>query len=156
MLHISRRAILACSFICLVSPLHCEEISPENLLTSIYKAYLGANATGYNWNDNADCLLAFTPETAKLILDDSKANAGEIGELDFDPFIAAQDFQITDLKISVAPRDETHATASVSFLNFKKPTKMTMNLLKLKAGWRIDDIIWSGKDRGTLKGVFTH
>ena len=154
MANLSRRWMIFCAVALFTTPGVAAEQSPKEPLTAIYKAYDGKDAKGYNWNDGPDCKKAFSAATAKLILDDAEASKGEIGALDFDPIIDAQDYQITNLKIDVAETDASHATAAVSFLNFKKPTKLKMAMLKEKDGWRIDDIIWSGKDRGTLKGIF--
>ena len=154
MINLSRRLMIFSAVVLLATPGVAAEQSPKELIAAIYKAYEGKDAKGYNWNDGPDCKKAFSAATAKLILDDAEASKGEIGALDFDPIIDGQDYEITNLKIDVVEADLSHATAAVSFLNFKKPTKLKMQLLKEKDGWRIDDIIWAGKDRGTLKGVF--
>jgi len=48
------------------------------------------------------------------------------------------------------------ASATVKFSNFKMPTTLVYDLVKLKGGWRIADITWQEGDGGneTLRGLF--
>ncbi len=154
MVNLLRRLMIFCAVVMLAPPGVAAEQSPKELIAGIYKAYDGKDAKGYNWNDEPDCKKAFSAATAQLILADAEASKGEIGALDFDPIIDGQDYQIGNLKIDVVETDSSHATAAVSFLNFNKLTNLKMQMLKEQDGWRIDDIIWAGKDRGTLKGIF--
>ena len=44
------------------------------------------------------------------------------------------------------------ASVGPSRANFKMPTIVVYDLVKLKEGWRIAEITWDGKD--TLSGIF--
>lgn len=65
---------------------------------------------------------------------------GELGALDFDPYIDGQDYQIADLKISEPEIEGDKATAVVSFTNFGEPREITYDLVFENGGWLIDDL----------------
>ena len=60
--------------------------------------------------------------------------------LDGDPFVDAQDWEITDLTIKVATSGSDKATGTVTFKNFEDDKTVTLDLTKTAAGWRIADI----------------
>jgi hypothetical protein len=60
--------------------------------------------------------------------------------LDGDPFVDAQDFEIARLRVSTKSTGAAAATATVSFINVKKPRTMTLDLVKVGGAWRIADI----------------
>jgi hypothetical protein len=78
---------------------------------------------------------------------------GAVGKLDGDPFIDAQDWEIHAVDIAVRDVAADKAGATVSFKNVDKPRIVVLDLVKLKAGWRIADIAWDRK--ATLRGVLT-
>ena len=55
--------------------------------------------------------------------------------------------------MAIVVRDDTpeKAVAIVSFFNQGEPRQVELNLVKLTAGWRIDDIHWR---EGTLRGLY--
>jgi Protein of unknown function (DUF3828) len=69
-----------------------------------------------------------------------------------DPFIDAQDWDISALDVAVRDAGDDKANATVSFKNLDKPTTVVLDLVKLRAGWRIADINWGRKP--TLRGLF--
>ena len=69
------------------------------------------------------------------------AKRGEVRLLDFDPFIDAQDWEISDFDIAVDNNAPRKATATVKFPNFK-PVTVRLDLVKVKNDWRIADITW--------------
>ncbi len=60
--------------------------------------------------------------------------------LDYDPFVNAQDFDISDLVIADPLIEGDNATVPVSFLNFGEPTELRYILKRRVDGWKIDDI----------------
>ena len=130
--------------------------SAEAFLRSIYgKAYIGKNAKGVDVDTRAQLDRYFVPDLAKSIDDDAKSAAkrGDIGELDGDPFIGAQDMEIAAFDISVQAADATHATGTVRFENLGDARTVIVTLVRLTTGWRIVDIDWGG-DAGTLRALF--
>lgn len=68
------------------------------------------------------------------------ARRGEVPLLGGDPFVDAQDWEITKLAIAVVPSGTTAATATVTFANQGKATRLLIELEQTPAGWRIADI----------------
>jgi hypothetical protein len=97
----------------------------------------------------------FEPKLATLIIKDRNkaAKRGDISTLDMDPFIDAQDWDISAFDVAVRDTGADKATATVSFENLGKPTTVVLDLVKLREGWRIADINWGRKP--TLRGLFS-
>jgi hypothetical protein len=119
-----------------------ESASPEAFLNAIYRSYLGKDSKGIPLDKPATVRRYFAPPLASAILKDqaTAAKRKEVGTLDGDPFIDAQDWEIANLKVEVKNIDAGHATGTVTFINTGKPATMTLNLVKTTAGWRIADI----------------
>ena len=111
----------------------------HSFVESIYKPYLDRNFNGHPFAQQAGRF--FTPALAEANARDSDAAARkhQVPNLDGDPFIDAQAFDIHDLKIALDGNDKA-ATATVSFTNSGKPQRIVLALLLTPAGWRIDDI----------------
>jgi hypothetical protein len=91
----------------------------------------------------------FAPDMARLIIKDKAA--GEVGTLGSDPFIDAQDWEISAVDVTVRDIAAGKARATVAFTSLGRPTTVVLDLVKLRQGWRISDIAW---DRGqTLRGL---
>jgi Protein of unknown function (DUF3828) len=114
-------------------------------VTDIYNAYRGKEAKGRPLDDERAIRRAFEPSLAALMVKDQKlaAKRGEVGLLDFDPFVDAQDWEISDLDIAVDDTAPGKATATVKFTNFNKPVTVRLELIKIKNDWRIADVIWT-------------
>jgi hypothetical protein len=74
-----------------------------------------------------------------------------VPELDGDPFVDAQDWEITGLGLKVTMNGAARATATVTFRNFGEPRTVTHELVKTASGWRIADI--KMKER-SLRGLY--
>jgi len=92
------------------------------------------------------------------MVEDQKAAAkrGEVGLLDFDHFIDAQDWEISAFDIAVedgAPGKARHRQIQ----EFDKPATVRLNLVKLKNECRIGDITWlrDGKAH-SLRKIYGH
>ena len=85
------------------------------------------------------------------------AKRGEVGLLDFDPFVDAQEWDIADFDIAVAETAPGKASATVKFANLGKETTAVLDLVKIKNDWRVSDITWlrDGKPE-TLRGIYVH
>ena len=83
-------------------------------VTDIYNAYRGKEAKGLPLDDERAIRRAFEPSLAALMVKDQKlaAKRGEVGLLDFDPFVDAQDWEISDLDIAVDDTAPGKATAT--------------------------------------------
>jgi uncharacterized protein DUF3828 len=124
------------------------EQSSKAFLEAIYGAYKGKGSKGIPLATDANVRRYFEPKLAALIIKDRKdaARRGEVGALDGDPFIDAQDWEIESVDIAVRESAADKASATVSFINVDKPTTVLLDLVKLKEGWRIADITWDRKE----------
>jgi hypothetical protein len=97
----------------------------------------------------------FTPGLAsQIIADEDRAQRrNEVPTLDGDAFVDAQDWEITDLAVDVVEETPGRASATVTFKNFGDPKRLRLDLVRLRQGWRIDDIVYPG-DEGTLRGLY--
>jgi hypothetical protein len=128
-------------------------------VTKIYDAYKGKNSKGITIDGEASLRRWFEPSLVALILNDQKAAARrhEVPTLDGDPFIDAQDWEITTFDISVDDVAPGKAVATVSFMNIDMPKKLSLNLVKVKNDWRIADIIAERDgEKESLRGLFKH
>ena len=123
-------------------------------LEKIYAAYKGKNSKGIRLDSDAMLRRYFEPKLAALMIKDRKdaAKHGDAPELDSDPFIDGQDWEIGPVDIVVRDIAPDKASATAKFRNFKDQTTVVYDLVKFKDGWRIADITWNGKD--TLRGIY--
>jgi hypothetical protein len=130
--------------------------TPEQFLRGIYAAYTGASdsATGINLSNEATLRKYFEPRLASLMVADMKraAAAGDVGTLDFDPFINAQDYDIRKpAVIAVSQQTELGAMATVTFTNSGQAQTVKYRLVKNDGQWRVYDISWG---TASLRAMF--
>jgi Protein of unknown function (DUF3828) len=128
------------------------EPSATSFVEAIYAPYKIKDGQGIPLDSDAALKRYFEPRLAALIIKDRNKAAGELPTLDTDPFIDAQDWDISAVDIAVRDTGADKASATVSFKNLGKPTSVVLDLVKLKDGWRIADINWGRKQ--TLRGLF--
>jgi hypothetical protein len=130
------------------------EPSAKSFVEAIYAAYQGKDGNGIALDKDATVRRYFAPDLAQLIINDSRqaARRGEVGALDGDPFVDAQDWEISGVEVTVQDIATDKARATVRFENRERPSTVVLDLVKLKPGWRIRDIAWG--DGRTLRGLF--
>jgi hypothetical protein len=148
-----RSFVIALALAAAISPAIAADQSARDFLAAIYANYRGKDSKGQSFDTTAKINRLFTPSLARLIDADAKAAAkrGDVGALDGDPFIDGQDWQIDSFTIDVKDTGPDKAVGTVSFKNFDKNVTITLDLVKLKQGWRIDDIHMPS---GSLRAVF--
>jgi hypothetical protein len=135
---------------------HAGKPAAEEFLGSIYQRYLGkssAAGSGIVLANAQSVRSYFTPGLALLILED-RAAASEQGEspaLKSDPFIGRSEWDISDLSIDVKDTGAPKTVGTVTFVNFGKPEKVVLELLRSGEEWRIADVEWAS---GTLHGLY--
>jgi hypothetical protein len=127
--------------------------SAQSFVQAIYDQYKGKDAKGVELSDNAAVRRYFAPAMAALIIKDRRQARGEVGKLDADPFIDAQDFDIDGIDVALRDVAADKAIATVSFKNLGKRQTVVLELVKLKQDWRIANITWDRK--ATLRGLLT-
>lgn len=97
---------------------------------------------------------AFEPALARTMQRDYQLaqRNGVPPTLNGDPFVDAQEWEITNLSIRAAAAGE-QATGIVSFVNFKQEKTLAVELVQTRAGWRIADIAGAGGSLRTLYKV---
>jgi hypothetical protein len=133
--------------------------SAQAFVSAIYAAYKGKNAKGIPLDKDADIRRYFEPSLAAAMIKDIKdaARKGDVPELDGDPFIDAQDWDISSFDIAVSDTGADTATATVNLVNLGKPDTIVLALVKLKDGWRIHDITWQRDGKAeTLRAMYAH
>jgi hypothetical protein len=127
--------------------------SAESFVAAIYDRYKGRDAKGTALDTPAQVRLYFAPNVAALLLEDRHNARGEVGHLEADPFVDAQDWEIDAFDVAVRHAGPDKATATASFKNTGTPRTVILDLVRLREGWRIAEITW---DRNaTLRGVLT-
>jgi hypothetical protein len=90
---------------------------------------------------------------------DQKAAArrNEVGALDFDPFLDAQEWDIATFDIMVSDAVAGKAQATVKFVNLGQVMTVVLDLVQVRNAWRIYEITWlqNGKAE-TLRKIFVH
>ena len=67
-------------------------------------------------------------------------SAGNIGRLDFDPYVNGQDYLVTDVVIGEPAVAGHTASVKVSLSNFDRPMEVTFYLVREDGRWKIDDM----------------
>ncbi len=130
-----------------------ETASPQSFVDGIYKHYLGKESKGLSLSSDAEIRRYFAPPLSDAIVKDFAAahKAGEVPLLNGDPFVDAQDWEISNLKTAVKSTGAKTAVATASFTMFMKPRTVTLDLINTAAGWRITEIR-SGS--GSLRALY--
>jgi hypothetical protein len=128
-----------------------QEQTPQQFLQSIYDPYRTA---GFKGQPYWEAKRFFAPDLAQAIERDvaEAKKRKEPPTLDGDPFVDAQDWQITSISSSTSVNKEnTKAAGAVAFLNSGEPKAMAIAMVKMPAGWRISDITGPS---GSLRGLY--
>jgi hypothetical protein len=159
---LTRRAFThgaTCAPIVFATPALAADASALTFVTDIYNGYKGKDSPGRALDSEAAIRRYFEPSLATLMVKDRKraAKRDEVGTLDFDPFVNAQDWEISAFDIAVADKAPGQAVATVKFSNQGKPAVVSLDLVTIKNEWRIRDITWEidGKPQ-TLRGLYVH
>jgi hypothetical protein len=151
-----RELILGAACAAAAGPALAAEPSPHDFVGAIYDAYKGKDAHGRPLDDDA-IRRYFEPKLAAAMIKDRRAAARrkEVGTLDFDPFVDAQDWEIAAFDIAVNDAGPGKASATVIFANLDSKSTVVLDLVKIKGAWKISNITWTPHDKpNTLRGLF--
>ncbi len=115
----------------------------KQFLDAIYAPYVSKNGRGTDYGGKEDRF--FTPELAALLVKDSEEAGEEIGRIDADIFIDAQDWVNLTAKIQLRSDGKTVDSAYVTLSNTGMTKRIYYALKQLPSGWRIADIRWEGR-----------
>ena len=114
--------------------------TPQALLEAFYAPY-------FDGEFNEDETPFLSAELEALYTADAEATPeGEIGALDFDPFVDGQDFELTDFEIGAPGIAGDYASADVTFNNMGRPTTLAYEFVKENGSWQIDDVVSTNPD----------
>jgi hypothetical protein len=133
------------------------EPSAHDFVTAIYDAYKGKDAKGRPLDGDAAILRYFEPKLAAAIIKDRRAAARrkEVGTLDFDPFVDAQDWEIAAFDIALSDKGPSKTSATVKFANSGSNSTVVLDLVKIKGAWKISNITWTPHEKpNTLRGLY--
>jgi hypothetical protein len=153
----SSAAFLSVAVVALASPLAAADRSAHDFVAAIYDTYVGKERNGLALDSDAKVRRYFAPSLAVLILKDRKAAArrGEVGVLDFDPFVDAQDWEISDLAVAVEDAGPGKARATVKFRNADRPSVVALELVKTGNAWKISNVTWQPHEQpNNLRALF--
>jgi hypothetical protein len=121
----------------------------QAFVESLYRPYLDKSFQGQPYDQTARF---FAPALAQAMDRDYREakRRNEPPILNGDPFVDAQDWEITKLAIDVTTNVDT-ATARVSFQNAGAPKRVVLELVRTPAGWRIAEI---KSPSGSLKALY--
>lgn len=106
-------------------------------VTGLYDAYHSEPGPDYLGRQSAR---VFAPALLVLMRRERAATPqDEVGALNGDPICGCQDYEITDVTVTVAAHGPNQARAEVRFQNFGRPRKMTLDLVAVRGGWRVAD-----------------
>lgn len=109
--------------------------TPQELLETFYAPYL-ANEIPENER------IFFSKALVDYYEADSENTPdGEMGALDFDPFVEGQDFDIADLDVGEPTIRGDKARVAVTFTNFGEPREIYFELVFEDGSWLIDDLV---------------
>ncbi len=111
---------------------------PADVINRIYEHYLTTDST-------APAPEQDTSHLSKRLKDafdayDKNSSPEYVGALDFDPYIAAQDYELKDFGILSEQVAGDAATIVVGFTNFDYHTELTYSLVREGGAWKVDDI----------------
>jgi len=157
---LSRRTIIL-GTVCMAASGPALAADPEAtaFVSSIYAAYKGKNAKGIRLDTEAKIRRYFEPTLAALMIKDQKdaARRHDAPNLDGDPFVDAQDWDIAAFDIAVTDTVNNAASAMVKFSNADTPSVVVLDLVKTGNDWRVSDITWQHEGKKeTLRGLYAH
>jgi hypothetical protein len=127
-------AVVAALFLSLTPVLAAQSYdSPQAMLQAFYAPYLNDEFPDNSEQFRSAALQGLIDHDIEITPD------GDMGALDFDPFINGQDYEITDLQIGEPEIDGDRAVVVVTFKNFDEPNSLTYDLVN-EDGWKIDDV----------------
>ena len=126
-----------------------QEKTPRAFVEDIYRPYLTKGFKGQRYWETSRF---FASDLAAAIERDfaQAKQRKEVPTLDGDPFVDAQDWEISDLLIAASDGDGK-AQAAVTFKNLGEPKALALLLVRTPQGWRIADIVSAN---GSLRALY--
>jgi hypothetical protein len=154
-----RNVVIGAASVAIASHAVAADVSAGAFVTAIYDTYVGKKGNGVTLDSDQNVRHYFAPSLAALILKDQSlaARRKEVGTLDFDPFVDAQDWDIAAFDVAVSDKGPDKANATVNFNNFGNPKTVVLDLVRIRNEWKIGDIAWTPHENpNTLRALYVH
>ena len=157
------RALILALLTVVASSAVASDDDQEKVIRALYAAHRPWEHKELNLGDRVVLSKYFSPELTELFLKNAKLERdcpeGDLCGLDFDPILGAQDFDDNlNFKLRITkttPAQTGRFEAHFKLFNQEKAEQVIVfQLVQLKDGWRIDDIIYPD-DNASLKAVIT-
>jgi hypothetical protein len=123
------------------------EGDPVAFVQAIYRDYQDGHPTG--WPDRA-----YSSRLHKLVEEDRKNTPqGDVGRLDFDPYINGQDWKLASLQVAQVSRQSDRAVVEARFQNEGTAEDLRYSLVRVGGRWLVDDVESLTKPRWTLSKI---
>jgi hypothetical protein len=121
---------------------------PAAVVRAIYAGYERDQPAA--WYDRS-----YSTRLKKLIDADQKSahKNGDAGHFDWDPIINAQDWKLTDMRVSLVSQASGQAVVDASFHNLDSDQHMRFDLVLQAGKWVIDDLQSLNKPRWTMSKI---
>lgn len=110
---------------------------PKSFVSEVYRRLIASQSTHSSYTPPEDI---YTPRLEKLIREDKRKAKGEVGCLDFDFWINAQDWTITHLTITTADDGPDRKTVIAKFRNIGEPQEIHFDFQRNAGRWLLDDV----------------
>jgi len=129
--------------------------TPEALIKAVYAPY-AKPIDQFDWASYDETPLRSNALNALFAKDKAETPEGDIGRLDFDPYVDGQDYELTKFKIGKPVITGDTATIEVTFRNLALPEDLTFDLVREADGWKVDDVVSHAKDSAySLKAIMS-
>lgn len=119
--------------------------SPDSVIRQLYRIHNDGRGHVFEAEGKKHIYRFFDLRLADLIWKSiTETPEGEVGNLDFDPLYNAQDTQIKNFQIGKPVMKGDNATVLVNFRNFVQRITIKFEMIKVKEGWKISNIIYGG------------
>ncbi len=136
-------ACLDTSRLASAGPAAADDVSARAFIAAIYNSYTTGSKDGVRIDTGRKLRRYFEPVLAAAM----ETKRHEVGELDGDPFVDAQDWEIKHLDIAIKDTAPDKVIATVTFDNFDKHQTMVLELMAITIG---GFTISPGRDRPSL------
>lgn len=112
---------------------------PVDLVEEIYATYMSASAMpkpAFDLPIYSERLTGMIETFVQTEPED------EVGAIDFDIFLYAQDYALEKLSVTEGKREAGAAEVTATFVNLDQPTTVVFDFVEEKGRWKVDDIAW--------------
>ena len=113
--------------------------TPDEVVAALYKQH-ATKTPFFQTKDRAALDRFFAKPLATLIWKDAQSSKEEVGAIDGDPLLDAQDYEPKNFVIHPATTDGKNATVEVTFTNYGEKKKLLFTLIPHASTWLISDI----------------